>query len=1273
MAKQEDLGKGSPKLLKEFVKAVKTEETLIYKREKSLDNVLLAEQQIATTREGALNRYFQAYSEKLTALKEQNDKLLNDTFSVLNHNLTARYNELSSQLATLEQQLAESKQSQPTRRSPEREKPKQEKRTETPSSLPRDTTKASQPSAQQKTPAGILDYSAEKKAIDERAEIQRQGNATLLNIERQNQTQRQSQLKRYLEQLPGLESANTFAQSNPVVPEETLSADINSEERLTQLQQQYTDVSNGTVTAVTEAINHAELTILTAANKFITALEKLTKTNEELNLSFKTAGGNDGKNKGGDNGGDGNNKGGPTTPDNADNRPRHVRSYIDSDTKQNLQDSTTTIEALFEDLTKRRTEEAEITQIARIKKEDRTDEQNEKLNAFYKDARKERNQEVDFAAKQIKTESNRLALAKSEAEEDKQSRASEFMLTQLGETLTKERRAAEQSNQVKMNLGEAPKEGSKEELELAGLRARSIEADAELQAAKEMEDEIAAYRNDLNYQSARKGKELNAETLAENEKQLQKEFETRKGLEERIAEIKKRNTVKEADPKLYEANEKKKAEYIEKLESHKLAKKGKLSEKDRQEIKKQADEKYSYEDKNLKKLEKERKKEAQEQQRERKKDSHKQVEATTQGPLTKDNNLVDRFKTLGQNTKDKTDNQNAGEMIVAALDTAVVALSSLIAKLEKTVDEVASYQGFIDTRLQGSNNTQSSGSYWSQLTKDMMSVGAVTPFFKQSAFAENIKTLVNQGIAFDLKQRAFLMTIQEKIANTFNVADGTLLRLIRIQQEDSTAGRLGMESALNAFLNEMYETSEYLNGIAQNVRGSLEEMEALMSGAAAAEVEYQVQKWMGSLYSVGMSQEAVQNIANALGQLAAGQIDALTGGTGAGNLLVMAANKSGKPISEILAEGLDASETNDLLQATVNYLAELADSSKDSRVVQQQLASVFGVKASDLKAAVNLATGDGTTEAVSNSNLTYDAMLKRLNDMANTMYKRTSLGEMMTNIWENGQYSLSSGIANNPIAYLLYKMSSLLEATTGGIPLPDILLYGFGVELSTTIADLMRVASMSTGIIGSLGDMISGLSSSFSGQAMLEKMEIGQGSGLKVTPRGKGDGLSAYSNVGGGAQEQSSSGYTGNSSSSDIKNSTIQDAEDSKEQTMIEAKEEAEATAIDYINTNVLKIYELLDEVTSGKRNFNVKVAGYGLTSLSGLNGAEASISGAQGGVGGLLSNNTANNTGSNTLNGGFTSGSGTSGNGTTGSTGTGSSTSFGANTGIDLGGWIMA
>ena len=102
--------------------------------------------------------------------------------------------------------------------------------------------------------------------------------------------------------------------------------------------------------------------------------------------------------------------------------------------------------------------------------------------------------------------------------------------------------------------------------------------------------------------------------------------------------------------------------------------------------------------------------------------------------------------------------------------------------------------------------------------------------------------MVSQGIAFNVEQRAALDVMKDKIATTFDAANGTLLRLVRIQEQDTTAGRLGMESALTAFLNNMYETTEYMEGIARTVKGSLEEAMSLMTGENALSFEYQVQK-----------------------------------------------------------------------------------------------------------------------------------------------------------------------------------------------------------------------------------------------------------------------------------------------------------------------------------------------------------------------------------------------------------------------------------------------
>lgn len=569
-----------------------------------------------------------------------------------------------------------------------------------------------------------------------------------------------------------------------------------------------------------------------------------------------------------------------------------------------------------------------------------------------------------------------------------------------------------------------------------------------------------------------------------------------------------------------------------------------------------------------------------------------------------------------QTLKDLTHDEDGGWNVGKTISAAIYAVSDMAKQLEKKIDDIASYKSAIDTRLQGSSNEKYAGSYWDQLTRDMTAVGAINPYYKQETFANNMKDLVNRGISFDLKQRAFLMTIQDKIATTFDVADGTLLRLIRIQQEDSTAGRLGMESALNTFLNNMYENTEYLSQVADSVRGSLEEMQSLMSGAEATEVEYQVQKWLGSLYSVGMSQNAVSGISDALGKIAAGQIEGLTNG-GAGNLLIMAANDAGLSIADILTKGIDATDTNKLLQASVNYLAELAESAKDNKVVQQQLADVFGVRASDLRAATNLVL-PGSVNSIYGNSMTYENMLGQLMSMAGTMGSRTSMAEMMTNFWENGQYTLAGSMASNPVSYFIYKMAKVVDDAAGGIDLPFLNVMGFGVDLNTTVSDLMRVAAVGSGILGSLGPLVSGLGNSFSGRAMLNQLGISSGAGLTVTPRGTGSDL--MGSTGGGTATTSGSGYIGNASGSDVKDSTIQESEDSKKKQMIEAKEEAEANQVDVLNTTVIKIYELLDDVAHGNGSFTVKVEGYGLT--------KSSSGGAIAGVDGLNSGGGASSTG---------------------------------------------
>ena len=504
----------------------------------------------------------------------------------------------------------------------------------------------------------------------------------------------------------------------------------------------------------------------------------------------------------------------------------------------------------------------------------------------------------------------------------------------------------------------------------------------------------------------------------------------------------------------------------------------------------------------------------------------------------------------------------AGDDKGAAL-TIVKGLSTFLQKFDSQIEQIASYQNKINTRLFGS------GRRWDGFGGIASTITATTglsPYVKTADVMRNVDSMVQQGIAFNVEQRAFLNTIKDSIATTFDAANGTLLQLIRIQQADTTAARLGMEAALNQYLNSMFKTTEYLNDAAAGVKSSIYEASALMSAQAGVAFEYQVQKWLGSLYSVGMSQQAVSNIATALGQLGSGDVTSLTG-TGMQNLLVMSASRAGLSYSDILTKGLDESGTNQLLQAMVDYLATIAS---DNRVVQSAYARIFGLSSSDIVAASTLAKDTGS---ISKSSLDYGGAMGNLRNMMDSMAGRVSIGGMLSTVWENLQYNLADSIAANPALYAIYKSAGLLDELAGGIPIPYVSAAGFGVDLETTVADIMRAGVFAPGLLGAGGKILSSLAGALVPSAMLGL--IGSDS-LNTTRRGRASTFESGATL-------SSSIYRGQQSSEDIYEATMTEGDVQKEaayQRTVQAEEEEEIKLKD-INMSVQSIYDLLNSVIS--------------------------------------------------------------------------------------------
>ena len=564
--------------------------------------------------------------------------------------------------------------------------------------------------------------------------------------------------------------------------------------------------------------------------------------------------------------------------------------------------------------------------------------------------------------------------------------------------------------------------------------------------------------------------------------------------------------------------------------------------------------------------------------KERKKAAEEEYRQNFDGLFGKGKSFADRKQALYKMSHNEDGTRNLGKL-AASLTNAV---SDMAKQLDSKIDEIGKYKGAIDTRLYGSKNTKNwAGSYWDSMSKDITGMAGISPLVKQSDLANKVSQMVGQGIAFNVEQRATLAVLKDKIATTFDAANGTLLRLVRIQQQDTTAGRLGMEAALNAFLNNMYETTEYMEGLAAQVKGNLEEAMSLMTGENALSFEYQVQKWLGSMYSVGMSQEAVQGLGGVIGKLASGQIDAITNG-GQGNLVIMAANQAGLSVADILNNGLDSQTTNELMNAMVDYLAKIAKDAGDSKVIQQQMASVYGMTASDLKAAANLSS---SRSAVARDGLTYSGAINNLYSMANSMYARTSIGEMMTNAWDNFQYTMAAGVANNPFLYATYKAAGLLDAVAGGIAIPTFGVMGNMVDLETTVADLMRVGAMSGSILSGIGSMIaSGGNGGITGSGILKAAGIS--GNLNTVSRGNGSALSTT----GGASVSESGSLIGNSNSSDIQNATMTNATDSANAQLAEAVDSSEETKLSEVYAEVVEIYKLLQDVANGGYTIAVDV-----------------------------------------------------------------------------------
>lgn len=449
-------------------------------------------------------------------------------------------------------------------------------------------------------------------------------------------------------------------------------------------------------------------------------------------------------------------------------------------------------------------------------------------------------------------------------------------------------------------------------------------------------------------------------------------------------------------------------------------------------------------------------------------------------------------------------------------------LSNLNKGVGDYLTQYSSYMGIWNTRLQGTDKTYSS------ISKLVDSAIGMNAYITQSKVFEKLNTYVQEGIAYNVEQRAFLGTVSEKIAATFDAANGTLLQLIRIQQTDSTAARLGMESTLTQLLNSMYSDTSYLSGLSDSVSAAILEANSQLSRDGSLAFEYSVQKWLGSMSSVGVSDTTIQSIAQGINSLATGSVTSLSSNTSLQNLLVMAANAAGLDYSTLLTGGMNANTTNQLLGGLVTYLQSLAQT--ENQVVKSQYANLFGVTISDLTSLLNLSSEDLVN--ISKNMLDYSGAIAETEYQLTQLSSRTSTAEMVQNVVSNVMSSVGEGIANNVAAYTTWIVTDLVEKATGGINIPTISAFGNFIDINATVTQLMKTGIVGISTLGKIGTILSGFSKigSLSLDDWGATETTGRGRGLNTTISDLNTGISTTT---------SQTAYIGNSSGSDMYSSSI--------------------------------------------------------------------------------------------------------------------------------------
>ena len=435
----------------------------------------------------------------------------------------------------------------------------------------------------------------------------------------------------------------------------------------------------------------------------------------------------------------------------------------------------------------------------------------------------------------------------------------------------------------------------------------------------------------------------------------------------------------------------------------------------------------------------------------------------------------------------------------------------LFYKIKGLSKDYADYVERIQVGLIGTEKSYES------VTSKLDKVFAMNVFFSMDDALKKTTEMVEQGIAYNVELRSALDVMSDKMAKTFDALDKTLLRMVKIQQEDSTQARLGMENLLLTYLNSNFNDSQYLHNISDQVSALLLETTSRQSKEESVELEYAVQKWLGSFSSIGVSDNTITALARAIGYLGSGDVESLTADQSLQQLIAMSIQRGGgsKSYGEILSSGIDVSDVSSLMSGFYNLVSDI--SSSGNLVAINQYAKLFGLSMSDITSVMNISSEE--IGKIAENMVSYEEALGQVESELtySNLRSRTAISQMVDNIKSNIFTSMGLDMAENLAANIAYEvadqaasMVDMLEIETQVAP------FGIGPKVDIDAGSMIRTAlggvSYFSKLITRLGSLSSVISPDLTalGGEEVNKVEVLGGEGTSSTSGGTNENQVLY-------------------------------------------------------------------------------------------------------------------------------------------------------------------